>query len=282
MVERTYKSNHKNSFSIGNLDRKTRKVINLRPSRKVSSENKGESVVELHDISVKESNEMNNYVPDNRPINESKITERNNSQNFTDNCLITQRINQYLTSVINEQDLQKFQENDLQKVQENDQICRKRQECAEKSDSSRTISPNLLQHNSTSRKQDREHMSRQKSIRQHPRNRNRYSRKNYSEDFEDFRKELDDDFYKLGKTQKGDYHHEKCNMCDEEKGKTSDQVILRILPRTHDREDNKSTEIGHRENQNHSTKRNKFRKRSQPRKVSKSKNAEASSIWTYL
>lgn len=290
-MEKTNKSQHKNSFRTGNLDRKTRKVIKLWPSQKVSSENnqdevkesKGDSVVDLDDVSVEESNQLNNYVPDSSSINESKKTERKNSQNLTDNCLITQRINQYLTNVISDEDLQKFQENHLQNFQENHQVSQKR----EKSDSSIRVSPNLLQHNSTSRQQDRRHISRQKSRQQCPRNRNRYSRKNYWEDFEDFRKGLDDDVNTLGKTQREHYFHETfeaCDKCDEDKGQTSDQVILRILPRTREygRQDDNSTEIGYREYLNHSTKRNKFRKRSQLRKVSKSKNPEASTIWSYL
>lgn len=291
-VKKTHTFHHKNLLSIGNLDWETRK------SRKVSSEDnqdnirgcKCESVLHLDDVSVKETSRLENYVPECCSISQRKMDESKNSQNFTDDCLITQRINQYLTNVINDQDLQTFQENHLQTFQKNHQISRKRQECKEMSDSSRTVSPNFLQYNSPVRHENQRHFRRKKSKQQYPRKRNRYSRKNYLNDFEEFRKELEDDVNKLEtphkETEKDeDYLHKtfgRCDICDKEKGK--DQVILRIRPRTHKHgdQDNKSTEIRHRQYLNHSMKRNKLRKGSELRKVSKSKNSEPTSIWSYL
>ena len=295
-VNITYTFHHKNLLSIGNLDGETRK------SRKVSSEDneddirgcKCKSVLHLDDVSVKETSRLENYVPECCSISRRKMAKRKNSQNFTDDCLITQRINQYLSNVINDQDLQTFQENHLQTFQENylhtfqenHQISRKRQECKEMSDSSRTVSPNVLQYNFPVRHENQRHFSRKKSRQQYPRKRNRYSRKHYWEDFEGFRKELDDDVNKLEtpQTEKDeDYLHktfERCDICDEEK----DQVIFRTRPRKpkHGGQDNKSTRIRHRQDLNHSMKRNKLRKGLELRKVSKSKNSEPTSMWSYL
>ena len=280
-VKRTHTFHHKNLLSIGNLDGETRK------SRKVSSEDneddirgcKCKSVLHLDDVSVKETSRLENYVPECCSIRGRKMAERKNSQNFTDDCLITQRINQYLSNVINDQDLKPFQENH--------QISRKHM-CKEMSDSSRTVSPNFLQYIPPVRHENQRHFSRKKSRQQYPRKRNRYSRKNYWEDFEGFRKELDDDVNKLKaphtETEKDEDHphktFERCDICDKEK----EQVILRIRPKTHKHgdQDNKSTEICPRQYLNHSMKRNKLRKGSELRKVSKSKNSEPTSIWSYL
>jgi hypothetical protein len=277
-------SQYKNSFSIGNKN--SRKVSKSWSSQKSLSKNHqktmeecfkvnyGENMVDNDEVST--SSQLENYVPDSS-ARKNEITER--PQNFADKCVITQRINQYLTNVINEGELQKFQKGR--------KTSGKQQEYTKKRNGS--TSRKLYEY-SISEHQHRRNFSQKRPTQLHSRNRRKCSRKNYWEEFEDFRRKLDDDVRKCNKSDErhketeNDHFHEtfdRRDICDN--GETSYPFILRILPKSHEyrRHGNKSPEIPHQGYLNNSKKRNYVKKRLELNRVSTSKNTEAS-IWSYL
>ena len=291
------KSQHKNSFRNGLFDKKSREGTNhCMLSQKLSSKSQQKTIEECYKVnysaenmvdddeaSLKEINQLKHF-PDSSII-ENKTAERNNSQNLADKCPIRQRINQYLTNVMNDRD--------LELSQKRHNTSRKQQEhtAKKKWKGSRRISQKRYEC-STGKHQDMQNYSRQKPRRLYSRNRRKYSRKHYWEEFEDFRNNLDVDARNKSEenhkeTEKVEHHFQETfdrrQVCDKAKGETSDQFILRIFPKSHEvsRHGNKRSETPHRRYPNDSKRRNNNRKRLELDRVPKSKNTEAS-IWTYL
>ena len=223
-----------------------------------------ENIADHDNVSFEVTNQLKHDFPD------------GNSQNLPDKCLITQRLNQYLRNVVsNDHDLEL-----------SGRECRTsaKQSLNKKNRSRRISQKNDERSCSTENKRN---FSRQKPRQFHSRNRQKYSRKHYWEEFEDFRHKLDDDVrHKLQENYKETEKvqdnlqetfdgHEICNKAKRE---TTDQFILRIRPKS--RHGSRSPKVPHSGYTTHSKKRSS-RKPLELNAVSKSKNTE-SSFWTFL
>ena len=239
-------------------DAKSRQFENIEDHHEVSSK------ILKHDMS-------------NSCVTGNEVAKRDN---LGDKCLITERLNQYLKNVVNDQDLEVPQKR--RRLSEKQLGHKKRwngsRKCSQKS------------YESSSNKDENKRNFKQKPRQFHSRNRHKYSRKHYWEEFEDFRNKLDDDVrYKLQENHKqtekaADSFQETSEICEisnKAKGEATDQIILRILPKSHEfsrRHGSISPEISHR---NHSKERKSLENPLELNRVPKSKSIEAS-IWTFL